>query len=190
MQPVGGHAQMTVFVGPMMAGKTMALISAYMAAPADSRIAIKPAMDTRYSITDIVSHKGHHIPAVPLHNLQTVVDVVGANDSVFIDEGQFFMDLGCKCQELLAMGKSVFVAGLAATARQVPWKSMSDALAIADKIVHITAVCQICHEAEAAHTMLREPAPSQTGIIQEIKIGGGDIYASACRQCLQKKGHK
>lgn len=178
--------RLTVWCGPMMAGKTQALVRTYRMMPEKDRIAVKPAIDTRYSATDVVAHSGESIPAVALNNLQDIEKVTSGVSHVFIDEGQFFIDLAEKCHALLAMDKNVYVAGLSATAQQRPWQSMSEIMAMADDIVHIKVKnCQLCGQHPAPHTILRPTSSPQSGrFAPTIKIGGGDLYMAVCRNCL------
>jgi thymidine kinase len=167
----------------MIVGKTMALIEDYRRMPINDRIAIKPTIDDRYSATSIVSHSGESIPATSVNNLQNIEAIVGDIRNVYIDEGQFFMDLAEKCAALLLLGKSVRVAGLSATAHQRPWQSMSDVMSMADIIVHLVGPeCQVCHRHPAAHTMFRSAAARVDPSV--IRIGGGDVYVVVCRKCL------
>jgi thymidine kinase len=152
------------------------------------RLAIKPSIDTRYSSAWIVSHNGLRIPAESLNNLQDIETLVGDRTAIFIDEGQFFMDLSEKCASLLRAGKSVWVSGLNATAQQRPWTSMSEILAMADVIVHLRADrCQICQEFPGSHTVTRTSSVDPSTTTTTIKIGGGDEYLAVCRRCLERK---
>ena len=175
-------AQLTVYCGPMFAGKTKALVAAYELAAPDQRVAIKPAIDVRYSDNRIVTHCGQSIPAHSLHNLQHLLEIVANKTCVFIDEGQFFMDLADQCRLLLQRGKNVWISGLMATAQQRPWPSMSEVLAIADTVVHITVPrCHLCNRSPASHTVLRGHRCTDPVSIQ---IGGCDLYLAVCGQCL------
>jgi thymidine kinase len=172
----------------MMAGKTLSLIRAYESADPRTRLAIKPSIDTRYSSAWIVSHNGIGIPAESLDNLQNVESLVGDRTAIFIDEGQFFMDLSERCASLLRAGKSVWVSGLNATAQQRPWASMSEILAMADDIVHLKVDrCQMCHKFPGSHTVTRASRLDPTMSTMTIKIGGGDEYLAVCRGCLDKR---
>jgi thymidine kinase len=183
--------RLTVICGPMFAGKTRMLIDIYGTKAEATRIAIKPTIDTRYAASRIVAHSGESIPAAALNNLQLVEQVAGRPEcaNVFIDEGQFFMDLAERTAALLALGKSVWIAGLNATAQQRPWPSMSDVMAMADDLVHVkTRLCHACGDAPGAHTIMHAapPAPAAAGPAPAttIRIGGDDMYVAVCRACM------
>ena len=53
------------------------------------------------------------------------------------DFNQFFIDLAEKCHVLLTMGKNVYASGLSANARQKPWQSISEIMAMADEIIFL-----------------------------------------------------
>lgn len=176
--------KLTVICGPMFGGKTQEMIRRYRSLPKDQCIAIKPAMDVRYG-KNITAHTGDAIEAVSLHNLQEIGAMAGGYQYVFIDEGQFFIDLAEKCRELLQMGKLVCISGLNATADQKPWNSMSEVIAMADEIVFKTdSLCELCNISHATHTVRRD------GKTSSIKIGGSDLYMSVCRKCLSHRLHR
>ena len=179
--------RLTIWYGPMMAGKTQSLIRAYNSAPEGSRIAIKSVIDDRYSAHSIVSHDGESIPAVSLIDLRDVETVCASANNVFIDEGQFFPGLADKCESLLALRKNVYVSGLSGDARQRPWMSMAEAVAVADEVHLMTAPeCQMCHALPAPFTVLRSAtAAANRGITAPlIAVGGAELYAVVCRDCL------
>lgn len=172
-----------LILGPMMAGKTNMLIRLFMTSPIDSRRAFKAKIDNRYSEGNIVSHDGLQIPATPLENLQNIEDLAKDVDYVYIDEGQFFMDLADKCTILANMGKNVYVSGLNATAQQRPWPSISEVIAVADEIIHISAdKCQCCGISMGSHTRVKNR--KEMTHMATIKIGGPDCYETVCRSCL------
>ena len=178
----------TLCIGPMWSSKTEWIIdraSAFTAAGVAICV-LKPAMDDRYSSKRVVSHSGRSVDAIPLDNLQTVLEVVGESRIVFIDEGQFFMDLAQGCLKLSRAGKHVIVAALAATAEQAPWPSVSELVARADQIIHkVHPMCSICHDGPAPHTRVKlDRVGSKDGT---IKIGGAETYETVCRVCLANK---
>lgn len=181
-QTIMQKPKLVVWCGPMMAGKTMALIDAYNAIPQCDRIAVKPRIDTRHVIDRIVAHNGQYIEAITLDNLQEIKMKVAGINNIFIDEGQFFIDLADKTAELLTAGKNVYVSGLNATAQQRPWPSMSEIFAMADEIYHMQTLCHECGKRMASHTVLRDVKSIK--IHPVIKIGGSATYKTVCRACL------
>jgi len=83
-----------LFHGTMFARKTKTLIDYYNECyhAGESVIALKPAIDNRYSTDEIVSHDGERIPATVISKDQerNLLDIVMNYSNIFIDEIQFF----------------------------------------------------------------------------------------------------
>jgi thymidine kinase len=74
-------APLTVFSGPMFAGKTTSIIGAVnaaIAAGSQSVVIVKPAMDNRYAENAIVTHDGAAHIAVPVASPEDVFAAVAA----------------------------------------------------------------------------------------------------------------
>ena len=73
----------------------------------------KPAIDTRYSEADVVSHDSNIISSTPIDSSASIllftseIDVVGIDEAQFFDEG--LIDV---CNQLANNGIRVIVAGL------------------------------------------------------------------------------
>ena len=99
----------------MFSGKTEELIRRLKRAKfAKQRVEIyKPAIDTRYSEADVVSHDSHTISSTPIDSSASIllftseIDVVGIDEAQFFDEG--LIDV---CNQLANNGIRVIVAGL------------------------------------------------------------------------------
>ena len=81
-----------VICGSMFSGKTEELIRRLKRAQfANQKIEIfKPAVDTRYSDMDVVSHDLHSIPCRPAKNAEDMLTAADDTQVVGIDEAQFF----------------------------------------------------------------------------------------------------
>ena len=93
---------LTVYAGPMYAGKTTALIAELETSLEDGKnvFVVKPIIDNRYSSEDVVSHDGTSLKKETGHtvkclDLNDVVDIEFLEDVdvLLIDEAQFFKDL-------------------------------------------------------------------------------------------------
>ncbi|NCB08185.1 MAG: thymidine kinase, partial [Bacteroidia bacterium] len=104
-----------VVAGSMFSGKTEELIRRLKRAKiARQKVEIfKPAMDVRYSLTEVVSHDDNSIRSTPVENSANILLLSGDVDVVGIDEAQFFdkglVDVVVK---LANMGTRVIIAGL------------------------------------------------------------------------------
>ena len=104
-----------VVCGSMFSGKTEELIRRMKRAKfAKQKVEIfKPAIDTRYSDIDVVSHDMHTITSTPVDSSSSILLLSSDIEVVGIDEAQFFDNgLVNVCNELANRGVRVIVAGL------------------------------------------------------------------------------
>jgi len=169
-----------VICGSMFSGKTEELIRRMRRAQiARQRIAIfKPAIDTRFSETEIVSHDDQKLPSLIVKNAQQIIPLALEAQVVGIDEAQFFgKSLVRVCKTLANMGKRVIIAGLDMDFRGEPFYPIPDLLAIAEDITKTHAICVICGN-PANYTQRKIESKNQ------VVIGAGDIYEARCRNCF------
>ena len=82
----------------------------------------KPALDTRYSEIEVVSHDRNSIMSTPVDSSSSILLLSSDIDVVGIDEAQFFDDgLVAVCNELANKGIRVIVAGLDMDFKGVPF---------------------------------------------------------------------
>lgn len=152
-------ATLTVVAGPMFAGKTSALIRRIIAALDTQEapvVIVKPAMDTRYGETAIVTHDGVAHPALPIaseHDLFAAVAEASARVQgpvhVFVDEMQFLEaphfqgSFHEAIHALLVAGHDVTCGGLDCDWRGMPFDVSARLLAMADHVEKLTARCAV-----------------------------------------------
>jgi thymidine kinase len=151
-------ASLTVFSGPMFAGKTTALIasvSAALAQEATAVVILKPGMDNRFAENAIVTHDGAAHLAVPVARPAEVFAAVAAAGSgagrvhVFVDEVQFLErphfdgDFHLVVHSLLMSGCAVTCGGLDCDWRGMPFDVTARLLAMADHVTKLTANCAV-----------------------------------------------
>ena len=179
-----------VICGSMFSGKTEELIRRIRRAQiARQRVEIfKPAIDTRYSGAEIVSHDEQKLPSIMVKNAPQIISLSLEAQVVGIDEAQFFGKGLVKVAKTLAnMGKRVIIAGLDMDYRGEPFHPIPDLLAIAEDITKTHAICVICGN-PANFTQRKTKSKNQ------VVIGAADIYDARCRNCfeppviLKKKG--
>ena len=171
-----------VVCGSMFSGKTEELIRRMRRAQfAKQRVEIfKPAIDTRYSEEDVVSHDQTHIPSTPLNSSASILLLAEGIDVVGIDEAQFFdMGLVDVCSELAYRGVRVIVAGLDMDFKGVPFGPMPALCAIADEVVKVHAICVRC--GNLAYISHRKVANDR-----RVLLGETAEYEPLCRDCYQK----
>ena len=171
-----------VICGSMFSGKTEELIRRLKRAKfAKQRVEIfKPAIDTRYSKADVVSHDSHTIPSTPIDSSASILLFTSEIDVVGIDEAQFF-DQGLieVCNQLANNGIRVIVAGLDMDFRGKPFGPMPGLCAIADEVSKVHAICVKCGQlAVFSHRTVKAS--------QQILLGETEEYEPLCRACYQE----
>jgi len=178
---------LVVYTAPMFGGKTSALIAELENSIEENKkaVVVKPAIDKRYSIDDIVSHDGtslkkltgHSVRVLGVEDVLTSEDLFGV-DVVLVDEAQFFTNL-CNNSILtyLERGIDVIAVGLDLDSNGVPFGSMPYLLSIADVVYKLSGICSVCGE-DATRTFRKLSAPST----DQVLIGGKETYEPRCLQ--------
>ncbi|MBR5688959.1 MAG: thymidine kinase [Prevotella sp.] len=171
-----------VVCGSMFSGKTEELIRRMKRAKfAKQRVEIfKPALDTRYSDNDVVSHDQNAIPSTPVETSSSILLLSSDIEVVGIDEAQF-LDMGVVdvCNELANRGVRVIVAGLDMDFRGVPFGPMPALCAIADDVTKVHAICVRCGNlAYVSHRLVHNE--------KQVLLGEKMEYEPLCRECYLK----
>ena len=135
IQETRRRGRIEVICGSMFSGKTEELIRRLKRAQfARLRVEIyKPAIDTRYSEADVVSHDSHAISSTPVDSSASILLFTSEVDVVGIDEAQFFDDgLVDVCNQLADSGVRVIVAGLDMDFRGRPFGPMASLFGLCD----------------------------------------------------------
>ncbi|MFO7853365.1 MAG: thymidine kinase [Bacteroidota bacterium] len=171
-----------VIAGSMFSGKTEELIRRLKRA----RIAglkaeiYKPALDTRYSDTLVVSHDDRSISSRPVENASMILLLSEGIEVVGIDEAQFF-DPGIVdvCNKLADKGVRVIVAGLDMDYSKKPFGPMPDIMAVAEYVTKVHAICVEC--GNLANYSYRTAKDKNV-----VLLGEKDSYKPLCRNCYNK----
>ncbi|MCS7182317.1 MAG: thymidine kinase [Thermoanaerobaculum sp.] len=181
--PWGGWIE--VIAGCMFSGKSEELIRRLRRAIiARQRVQVfKPALDNRYSPTQVVSHSRWRLEAERVGSAQEILARLDPRTEVVgIDEAQFFDDgLVGICQHLANLGKRVIVAGLDMDFRGQPFGPMPQLLAIAEEVEKMHAICARCG-APASYTQ------RLTSDQEQVLVGAADTYEARCRHCFDPGG--
>ncbi|MFN0204209.1 MAG: thymidine kinase [Bacteroidia bacterium] len=171
-----------IICGSMFSGKTEELIRRLRRAQiANLKVEIfKPALDTRYSETEIVSHNQNTIPSRPVQKAVDILTLVGDEKVIGIDEAQFFdEEIVAVVQELANRGARVVVAGLDMDYLGRPFGQMPALLANAEFITKVHAICQRCGSlANHSHRIAKEES--------QVLLGEKDSYEALCRKCFME----
>ncbi|MFT6209941.1 MAG: thymidine kinase [Bacteroidia bacterium] len=171
-----------VICGSMFSGKTEELIRRLKRAQfAKQKVEIfKPAVDTRYDETEVVSHDSNAIQSTPVPNSSNILILADDVQVVGIDEAQFFdMGLVDVCNQLANSGVRVIIAGLDMDYLGKPFGPVPDLLATAEYVTKVHAICMSCGElANHSHRFLQED-----GL---VVLGEKENYEPLCRSCYKQ----
>ena len=166
----------------MFSGKTEELIRRLKRAKfARQRVEIfKPAIDTRYSEEEVVSHDSNSIASTPIDSSASILLFSSDKDVVGIDEAQFFDEgLVDVCNKLADNGIRVIVAGLDMDFRRVPFGPIPALLAIADEVTKVHAICVKCGNlAYATHRITKSE--------KRVLLGEKADYEPLSRTCYME----
>lgn len=179
---IPSHGRLSVFCGPMFAGKSTALLRAVREAETlDGEAAcllLKPAMDGRHGNDRVGTHDGELRAAMPVTQMP---DLASGVRHVFLDEVQFMEPpwfaegLGEAVEDLLRRGVNVTAAGLDMDAWGAPFQAVATLLAMADSVVKLTARCEVCGAPANMSRLHRDDAGGR------VLLGGKDSYSPVCR---------
>lgn len=182
IQETRRRGRIEVICGSMFSGKTEELIRRLRRAQfARQRVEIyKPAIDTRYSEDDVVSHDSHALSSTPVDSSASILLFTSEADVVGIDEAQFFDDgLIDVCNQLADSGVRVIVAGLDMDFRGRPFGPMPGLCAIADEVSKVHAICVKCGElATFSHRTVKSD--------RQVLLGETAQYEPLCRECYRR----
>ena len=171
-----------VVCGSMFSGKTEELIRRMKRAVfAHQKVEIfKPAIDTRYSDEDVVSHDSNSIRSTPVDSSASILLLLSDIDVVGIDEAQFLDDgLVDVCNQLANRGVRVIIAGLDMDFKGVPFGPIPALCAIADDVTKVHAICVKCGNlAYLSHRIVSGD--------KRVMLGEQTEYEPLCRECYQK----
>lgn len=169
-----------VVCGSMFSGKTEELIRRLKRAKfANLSVEIfKPAIDTRYDETDIVSHDESTIKSTPVTASENILLLASGVDVVGIDEAQFMDEqIVNVCNELANSGTRVIVAGLDMDFRGQPFGPMPALIASAEYVTKVHAICVHCGNlAMYSHRFVQND--------KIIMLGEKESYIPLCRSCF------
>lgn len=180
---------LTVNVGGMFSGKSTELQrQGERHVLAGHRVLfIKPDMDTRYSDSEVATHKGQKVKAmnVPTHaDLKNYINPAEV-DVVLIDEVQFFTGrIIPSIWWLLSKGIKVYASGLDMDFLSDGFPTTEKLMAMADIVQKFHAVCEECGE-DAVITAKRGFIENEASN-DVVELGAKETYIPLCRSCYMK----
>ena len=176
-------AYLEVILGPMFSGKTSKLLEIYKQYEycKISTLVINHQMDTRYHQTMLSTHNKEMIPCVQCDTLMglpdTLTQEIDSCQAILINEGQFFPDLLCFVERMMANNKKVYVAGLDGDFKRNRFGQMLDLIPLCDKVVKLKSLCGKCRNGQVAIFSMRITEENTQTLI------GSDNYMPVCRGC-------
>lgn len=176
------RGRIEVVCGSMFSGKTEELIRRLKRAKfAKQKVEIfKPAVDTRYSEEDVVSHDKNTFSSTPVDTAASILLLTSEIDVVGIDEAQFF-DSGLVdvCDQLASNGIRVIVAGLDMDFKGRPFGPIPALCAIAEEVSKMHAICVKCGDlANFSHRTIKND--------KQFLLGENEEYEPLCRACYNQ----
>jgi len=167
----------------MFAGKTREFIGRIHAMLEQGHMVrvVKPRIDNRYALYEVVSHDGMRFPA-------QVVDLDASPfptdcDVIAIDEAQFLSTKGVeKVLAALDSGISILVAGLDLDCWGRPFAAMTAYGAVAKNVKTLKGRCAVCGKPSTRSFRLIEST-------ETVLVGGPEAYEPRCLDCFEE-GHR
>lgn len=172
--------QIEVICGSMFSGKTEELIRRLNRSKiARQKVEIfKPAIDKRFSDSEVVSHNENAIRSTPVNFAGDILLLSGDCDVVGIDEVQFFdEEIVSVVQKLAKQGKRVILAGLDMDFEGRPFEPMPSLMAISEYVTKVHAICMKCGDLAAFSFRLSDSK-------QKVMLGEKEAYEARCRKCF------
>ncbi|RJE71349.1 MULTISPECIES: thymidine kinase [Reichenbachiella] len=169
-----------VICGSMFSGKTEELIRRLnRAVIANQKVEIfKPAIDTRYHDTNVVSHNENSIRSTPVQFADDILLLTGNSDVVGIDEAQFFdKELVAVSRKLANSGKRVIIAGLDMDFEGEPFGPIPALMGIAEYVTKVRAICMKCGSVASFSYRL-------SATKDKVMLGEKNVYEARCRKCF------
>jgi thymidine kinase len=173
-----GAGWIEVIAGCMFSGKTEELLRRVERARiARQRVlVVKPRLDVRYGLDEVVTHGRQRIPCVPVDRAADILAHVAEIDVLGIDEAQFFDgELPGIAERLADDGLRVIVAGLDLDSRGRPFEPMPELMAQAEYVDKLLAVCTTCGA----------PASRSQRLVHRdtrVLLGATEAYEARCRR--------
>lgn len=174
----------------MFAGKTEELIRRInvLSFAKKNILVFKPAIDNRYSDSEIVSHAGTKVPSIVVHQAREILDnIAEETEVVAIDEGNFFdKEIVDVCELLANKGIRVMVAGLDKDFRGEAFGVLPELLTRAEFVTKLTAVCTKCGAPATRTQRLVDGKPASFND-PILLVGALEHYEPRCRHCHEVK---
>ena len=193
------NGYLEIILGPMFSGKTSRLVEIYnQCVFCDIPVvAINHVIDNRYDDELMSTHDKIKIPCIKTNSLKKiwnkiicdkkfvtyrVVDhlvILKYSKVILINEAQFFDDLFEVVNEMVSLGKHVYVCGLDGDFERKKFGQILDLIPLCDKVTKLTSLCSKCKSGTPAIFSMR-----LTGEKEQTVVGSSN-YIPVCRGCYK-----
>ncbi len=180
--------KLIIHTGSMFSGKTSSLekdvkrfkIAGY------TTLAFKPAVDTRYTTSEITTHDKTSLEAMLINDIDELIslckeynpDVVAIDEVQFLDGGIENIVNGIK--KMLENEITIILAGLDIDFSGQPFEVVKELMPLADYLTKHHAVCVKCGtDAWVSHRKTKDR--------ERVVIGATKEYEPLCRKCFLKE---
>lgn len=174
-----------VICGSMFSGKTEELIRRLKRVQfaGIELLLFQPAIDSRFSKEDVVSHSGISLKAIQVNDSKEILKHWKNERIVAIDETQFFDEEVVEvARDLASKGVRVICAGLDMDFQGNPYGPMPFLMASAEYVTKVHAICVSCGNlANFSHRKSKEK--------EQLLLGAVEDYEPLCRACYNKIKH-
>lgn len=191
------NGYLEIILGPMYSGKTSRLVEIYNQCifcdiPV---VSINHEIDNRYDEELMTTHDQIKIPCIKTNSLKkiwkpnlfdkpSINNFVGGNflilkysKVVLINEAQFFGDLFEVVNEMINLGKHVYVCGLDGDFERKKFGQILDLIPLCDKVTKLTSLCSICKTGVPGIFSMRLTNEKEQTVV------GSNNYIPVCRSC-------
>lgn len=184
--------RLTVYVGPMFAGKTEAgQAEARKAMVAERRVIyFRPAVAHRGDEEVVVSHADNVVPGllptlITGDEVQKIYDFGREHHVIILDEGQFLPVLAARhlCR-LFFEGRVVVYCGLDNDYLGNPFETSQAMMAVPEAEIHrLSAICVQCKNAHATRTLKLVDGRAAPADSPRFETGSTEKYQAVCLDC-------
>ncbi len=138
----------------------------------------KPMLDTRFAVTEVVSHSRMSTAATPVADSDELLRAIDDRTVVVgIDEGQFFDEGLVEVAAMLAgAGKNIIVAGLDLDYLGRPFEPIPSLMLRAE---YVTKSLAVCHRCGGPGLFTQRVVQSEELVV----LGATGSYEARCRRC-------
>jgi thymidine kinase len=187
--PVNKKGSLTIITGPMFAGKTEELLRQVRLSQNNQKeiLIFKSFLDMPSIQLQKQTHTKEYNKKVTVINVNKSKEIneylkkCPQTEAIFID-GLHFFDRGIvkALNKLAKKGFLVVAAGLDQDFRGKPFENTAFLLALAEKVIKLAAVCQVCRQEARMTQRLINGRPVLTND-PVILVGDKEIYEPRCR---------